>query len=157
MKSDFQFTVLRDQQEKKGYWTFPANENCLGTKVAHLKTADYAIENHEGFFLVERKASTGEFAMNVNEGRFVRELERMESCEHPFLVAEFAYDDLSIFPVNSGIPRHLWPSLKVTSKYLRKCWHAYELKYKTKLVAAGPDAEAYVAGLIKRVAEWLQK
>ncbi len=149
------YTVIRDTREKKRKgWMFSAGGIIAGTVTDILKTGDYTLEGLEKKIVIERKASTSEFATNINEERFDDELERMSSFEHPFLVLEFSMDDIINFPVGSGIPAYLWPKLKVTSHYMLKRLLEYQLKYKPQIILAGRDNGKEVAmSLFKRIAE----
>ena len=80
--------VIRDTREQKtgnGWW-FPESSLCAGTVVQTLKSGDYTLEGFEETFVIERKSGTAEIAQNINEGRFVRELERLEEFRFPFLL-----------------------------------------------------------------------
>lgn len=130
-------TIIRDVQEKNNFWTFPESASCNGTVVEHLKTGDYSIKGHENQFTIERKFSTGEFAGNITESRFERELDRLDKFEHPYLICEFTWEDMLSFPNNSTIPQKYWANLKVTSNYLIKRFYEIDLNHKTKIILAG--------------------
>jgi ERCC4-type nuclease len=142
------YSVIRDQQEKKNYWEFPRSSVCEGTTVQKLKTGDYTLKGYEDILSIERKWSTGEFATNINEARFFRELDRLELFAHPFLILEFDYDDILSFPANSEIPKYLWPKLKVTPNYMIKKLTEIDLNYKIKIIFAGQGRGAERAEII---------
>ena len=146
-----EFTVIRDTREQTG-WFFPKNEKCLGTITQGLKTGDYSIIGRENEFVIERKASTSEFATNVVEPRFVRELERLEQFKQAFIICEFTYSDILCFPIGSGIPKSKWDQLRITPKFMEAMLHDWELKYKMKFILAGPLAQTYALQLFKRMA-----
>jgi hypothetical protein len=146
------YTVIRDSQEQAG-WDFSITKYCEGTVVEKLPTGDYTIRGYEEVLTIERKGTTGEFAKNINEGRFERELVRMESFKYPFMVLEFDMDDIYEFPKNSGIPRSKWSNLRVTSFYIAKRLIEFELKYKTKIILAGTHGKDISSSIFKRVIE----
>jgi hypothetical protein len=146
------YFVIKDSKEQLG-WDFDKTENCLGMRVEHLPTGDYTIEGYETKVIIERKGSTGEFAKNINEGRFEAELSRMESFAFPFMVLEFTMRDLMLFPIGSGIPQFLWKKLRVTPFYMLRKLVEYELRYKTKIIFAGGYGKEFAASIFKRVIE----
>jgi hypothetical protein len=148
------YKVIRDSKEKQGHgWTFGKATWCEGTEVKNLTTGDYTLEGLEDNFTIERKADTSELSLNINEARFVRELERLDDMEYPFVVCECTYDDLINFPHGSGIPRHLWEHLKVSNHYLIKKIVEFQLKYKAKWIFAGQHGQRIAASILKRMAE----
>lgn len=134
------FKVLKDNKEKPG-WDFTDSKFCESVEMLHLPTGDYTVEGCEETFIIERKRSTGELAININQPRFQRELERLENFKNPFIICEFTWDDVYSFPVNSGIPKDKWHELKVTQKYLLSTILEYQMKYKTKIILAGDNAK----------------
>lgn len=146
------FKVIRDSREQNG-WTFGIGGSCAGMSVKGLPTGDYTIEGYETSFIIERKADTGEFAKNIIEHRFERELERLEKFEYPFMVLEFSLDDIIRFPVGSGIPKPVWPKLRVTGEFMLKRFLEYQMQYKTKIILAGSQGYRVAWSLFKRMIE----
>ena len=72
------YVVLKDTREKNG-WNFNSSSKCLAVARWGLKTGDYTIRGLEKDLVIERKASTGELAMNLGKKRkaFEAEIERM--------------------------------------------------------------------------------
>ncbi len=130
------YSVLIDEREQKP-WFFPQSSLCDGQKFTTLKTGDYTLQGYEDILSIEKKASTGEFATNINEARFFRELERLDKFAHPFLILEFDYEDMISFPKNSGIPQKVWPKLRVTPNYMIKKLTEIDLNFRTKIIFAG--------------------
>jgi hypothetical protein len=148
------YHVLRDQQEKARFWEFPAGVSCTGTETVHLKTGDYTLQGYEHVFIVERKGSMGEFAQNLFQPRFERELERLDLFEHPYLVLEFTWDEFINFPEGSGIPRSRWKYLRVTPQGLVKRFHELRLAHpKLRIECVGANGRAYASSLFKRITE----
>ena len=153
MSKIIKYTVIRDQQEKENAWEFEASRHCLGTVEQHLKTADYTLEGFESIFCVEKKSSTGEISKNVYDPAFERELERMEAFAYPYVVCEFTMDDVCRFPLDSGIPKYIWPRLCVTSHGLLKRILELSMQYKAKFIFAGNSGHQVARSLFKRVIE----
>lgn len=149
------FYVIRDIQEKRGFWEFSPSKYCAGTKEQHLLTADYTIEGMEHIFAIERKASTGEIAGNVCTKQFENELKRAMKFKHFFIVCEFTLADVLRFPFNSSIPKAVWPRLKITSHLLLKRIIELEMKYKCTFVFAGDavSAKEFARSVFKRMIE----
>lgn len=144
--------VLRDTREQRG-WEFPASANCLGTREETLKTGDYTLAGYEKLLVIERKASTAEWAKNVLEARFERELQRLDGFRWPFIICEFTYEDLKLFPERSGIPKSRWRSLRLSPNFLIKKLDEWQLKYRAKIILAGPLGRERAGGIFKRVIE----
>ena len=69
--------ILIDTREKQG-WNFEGFEKCEAQEVIGLKTGDYTLEGLETSLCIERKASTGEVALNLGKKRktFEAEMDR---------------------------------------------------------------------------------
>lgn len=126
-------TILIDNQEKRG-WTFAAYD-CK-TKIVNLQTGDYSVEGQEEYLCIERKGSTGELAINLGKLRatFERELQRMQTFKHKYIICEFPEVNFYCFPVKSGIPVMSWKKLKITGLYLLKTMYELADKYDIKLI-----------------------
>lgn len=136
MASATTFHVKKDTREQLG-WIFPKGGTCSGMSVATLKTGDYTIDGLEDQFVIERKGSTAEWAKNICEKRFERELERLDCYIFPFIILEFSYTDLLIYPRNSGIPKSKWNRIRVTPEFLLKRTLEIQCNHKVKIIAAG--------------------
>jgi hypothetical protein len=124
------YQVVRDTREKDGQgWSFAPSTACLGTVRRKLDTGDYTIEGLESLFTIDRKKSVSEFAGNLFQERFAREMDRMASLKMAIVMLEFEYEDLCEWPQSSGIPRSRWRYLKVTSSLLQKRFWEYRIKY----------------------------
>ena len=58
----------------------------------------------EDILSIERKGSISEFARNITEKRFERELERMVDYKYRYVILEFNLRDIMDYPNGSGIP-----------------------------------------------------
>lgn len=147
------YTVVRDSREQSNYWEFPESPWCNKTIEAGLKTGDYSLLGMEKFFTIERKASTGEFATNVCEKRFTRELERMDKMDQAYLILEFTYEDIESFPANSTIPSKYWKDLRVSAKFLRLRFFEIMSDYNVQVILAGNRGPEYAEQIFKRMAK----
>jgi ERCC4-type nuclease len=147
------YTVIKDTREQQG-WDFCSSTSCDGMIVTALHTGDYSLRGYENKFTIERKGLLAEFAKNINQGRFEKELERLEKFEHPFIILEFTMDDLLNFPQGTGIPKKYWPQLRVTKWVILKKFLELQMKYKTKIIFAGKQGKEVASSLFKRVVEF---
>lgn len=151
-KVDLKNIVLRDTSEKLGHgWWFGPDDIVETTEKANLFTGDYTLRGYEQDFIIERKGSTSEFSMNIFEKRFEDEMIRLDEFKWSFIVCEFTFEDLLSFPVNSGIPPRFWKKLKVNSSYLISAFLRYQVRYKTKIILAGEQAQVIATKLFKIV------
>lgn len=146
------YQVIRDSREQDG-WTFPVDDNCEGTVVAGLKTGDYTLKGFEKTFVIERKGCVSEFATNLMEDRFERELERLDSFLHPFIILEFQIENMFNFPKDSGIPLHMQGRIKVKPKFLIKRLNQILVCHKTKVIFAGDYGRWLASSIFKRIVE----
>ena len=100
------YVILKYTREKNG-WNFESSDRCLAVANWGLKTGDYTAKGLEKELVIERKASTGELAMNLGKKRkaFEAEIVRMSKFRWKYVIMEFSIDDLMNFPENSGIPK----------------------------------------------------
>lgn len=149
------WTVVRDTSEKEGHgwwWDEDPETGCQGTVMRSLDTGDYSLVGYESVLTIERKRNTGEFAQNVTQARFDRELDRLDDFPLPFLILEFTGDDLSNFPANSGVPHNRWRYLRTTPDFLWKKYVEYDCTRKVKILLAGKDGGKEAA---ERIFRWV--
>ena len=91
--------------------------------------------------------------MNLFESRFEKELVRLDSYKYPFLICEFDFESIILFPEGSGIPKNVWPKLKVNSGLILKKLTEWGCKYRTKMCFAGKYGKAMCESIFKRVLE----
>lgn len=112
--------IVRDTREKHG-WDFSlAGYEMVDQK---LDAGDYCLDGSKSL-IIERKATTGEIYLNLSatdmKNRFYREMVKLQEYSSAFVVCEFPERFLYEFPKNSSVPESKWPSLKMSSKYLRR-------------------------------------
>ena len=134
MNTESKYQVIVDTRERQPHF-FEATDRCEGFIRTKLHTGDYSLVGHEDKFTVDRKASLGEWATNINQARFERELQRLNEFEFPFLLFEFGIGHIQSFPVNSGIPEYVWPKLKVNTAIIMRRTFEMQFKYpKIKMI-----------------------
>lgn len=149
------FLVVRDTREKEGQgWQFAPSKNSAGTVVRTLKTGDYTIEGHEDTLCIERKGSVAEIAGNVYQARFERELERMASFRHAFVICEFSLADVIAYPEGAGLPERAKSRTRLTGYSILRRLTQLQLAFPSiHWVWAGDRGRAFAASLFKRVVE----
>lgn len=147
------YTVIRDTQEKVGFWTFEQNAQCNGTISKKLKTGDYSIVGLESIFTIERKKTVAEIAKNINEKRFENELDRMDKMSFAYIVCEFTMDDIMRWPLGSGIPKEKLQYLKVTKWFILRRLTEIQVQHNVKIIFAGIYGKEVAASLLKRIYE----
>ena len=127
--------ILKDTREKQG-WDFESSEKCEAQIDIGLKTGDYTLEGLETSLCIERKASTGELAMNLGKKRktFEAEIERMSHFRWAYIICEFSIDDLMTFPQNSGIPKSKWKFIRMNGKFMWRKLSEYEEDHGIQIV-----------------------
>lgn len=149
------YKIIRDTQEKVNTWNFIKSKYCDGTIDESLWTGDYTIQGMENIFSIERKASTGEIAGNVWTKQFLNELKRADKLKHFWVICEFSLKDILNFPYNSGIPKRIWPRLKVNATLILKKIIEFETNHNVKFIFAenGEVAKEAARAIFKRMIE----
>lgn len=139
--------IIVDSREKQPY-TF--KDNFI---VAKLDTGDYSLEGYENVFTVDRKATVSELAGNLTTARFKKELERMKSFKHAYLLLEFSFDDILRFPYGSDIPRKRWKYLKIRPPFIISALSRISLEYGVHIIYAGnrDNARDILISLLKNL------
>jgi len=118
--------IIIDTREKFP-WSF--DKTSASTVVRKLDTGDYAIEGLEDVLCIERKMSVAEIANNITAERFERELKRMAEFKYKFLILEFDYRDIDVFPEGANIPKHMKSKVRVKGPFIIKCLTRMAIKY----------------------------
>ena len=143
-------TVIIDTREQRP-WSFAGSGFTMVRR--KLETADYSVEGYEGHFAIERKGGVAEVAGNLvdKDGRFRRELERLQSYPHAHVIFEFALEDLYAYPHGAGIPRSRMSQIRARGPYLGKLLVDLMFLYPSiHWHFAGPRGEKLAVALIKR-------
>jgi ERCC4-type nuclease len=152
------FEVIRDTREKESNgWFFSKDKSCVGTQTKKLDTGDYTIVGCEKLFVIERKGSVAEWAGNLTQERFEKEMLRLENYLWPFIILEFTLEDMMNWPNNCGLPKDKIAEVKTSPFFLLKRVVELQLNYKTKIIFAGNKGKEIACSLFKRVAENVKK
>lgn len=148
------FNVIVDTREQTP-WTFTGSSSIAEIKHQKLDTGDYSIEGLEDILCIERKKSVSELAGNVTDKRFIRELERMAKFRFKFLILEFDYYAIDIFPQGSTIPKSLQSKIKISGAYIMKILSEIQIKYGIHVITCMNSnyAEHVASNIMKRVIE----
>jgi ERCC4-type nuclease len=131
------FKIIRDTREKHGQgWYFdPYVWPCDDFLIKKLDIGDYSIFGLEEQVVIERKATVAEFARNVVEARFKRELEKLSYIPNRYIILEFPWHKIEMYPEGSDIPKKKWSSIRVRGKYMLKCINTYRIGYGIHVIA----------------------
>ena len=137
------FVIIEDTREKNG-WDFDGFEECKATVHRGLKTGDYTLEGLEDILCIERKASTGELAMNLGkkQKQFDAEIERMSEFRWAYILCEFSIDTLMQFPKGSTIPHNRWKYLRMNGKFMWRKICEYKEKHGVETLFCDTKANA---------------
>lgn len=149
--------IIKVDTREKLPWTFPITTECAGIQRIKVDTGDYTLLGLEASVAIERKKNTSELINNFMEKRFEREFERLEEIKYPFLICEFTWEDVLLFPLNSGIPKYLWHRVQINSDYLRACITRVQCKYKTKWIFAGKFGQAAALNIFHYIWKYGEK
>lgn len=147
------FFVIRDTREQTG-WQFATGKSCLGTKSGTLKTGDYTVEGYENILSIERKGSVQEFAQNLMDDRFFREMERMKEYKHAYLILEFTAEDLFNYPQSANIPSAAKAKIRTNGNFLMSKTMYLQHNYPIKVFFAGrkgKDMAYYIMKMVTNV------
>lgn len=147
------FNVIVDTREQQP-WNFTSS-SINEIKRQKLDTGDYSIEGMEDILCIERKQSVSELAGNITDKRFIRELERMAKFRFKFLILEFDYYSIDIFPQGSTIPEKFRKNIRVSGNYIMKMLSEIQVKYGVHVVTCmNSNYASHVASnIMKQVIE----
>ena len=136
------YLILKDtrEKEKKG-WVFKTDRSCAGTEVQKLDTGDYTIAGFENILCIERKGSVSEFARNIVEKRFEKELDRMDEFPYSYILLEFTEEDINNFPKGCGIPRRVQKYVRIKPKFIYYRIKEIMEQHKVKIILCGDNGK----------------
>lgn len=145
------FHIIIDTREQHP-WSFDHMEKSI----SKLDTGDYSLKGLENLFCIERKGSVSEFANNITEKRFKDVVERMNKIPHAFLLFEFSFEDVLIYPVGSNVPKRMWDKLKISPKFILKHIVELQIKNNIKVVFCGDasNAEKMAISIMRKIYEY---
>lgn len=148
-------TLIIDTREKR-----PINISCgrvfENIITEKLDTGDYSIDGLQEYLCIERKGSIQEFAQNVLQKRFTRELDRMNH-KYSFVILEFTFDQLLSYPDGCGLPQKVIRKIKTNGKWITTQLIDLQLKYPhIHFIFVGNNAVEYITRICRKVveAEW---
>lgn len=136
--------VIKDTREQAG-WEFP------GMVIGTLHTGDYTLQGYEKDFIIERKGKLTEFANNVVDPRFERELDRLDDFKWPFLICEFEFSDIMTWPFSAKLPPSLTNKIKISKYFILKRVNEILVNHKTKILFVGKYGKETAESLFKRI------
>ena len=145
-------TLIIDTREKR-----PLDITCghIYEEVIHekLDTGDYSIDGLQDYLCIERKGSIQEFAQNIWEARFIRELDRMNH-KYSFVIFEFTLDELLQYPDGCGLPKRVIKRIRTNGKLITSKLIEYQCTYPhIHFIFVGQDAIEYVNRISRKVVE----
>jgi ERCC4-type nuclease len=145
--------IIVDTREKF-FWSFDGfpDVRIIPRK---LNTGDYSLEGYENILSIERKKSVSEIAGNITEKRFWREMDRLSTIKHRFLICEFTYADINDYPDNSGLSQSIRDKIKVRGPFILREISRIQIQYGVHVMLCGPKCYAEQAAhtIFKRVLE----
>lgn len=145
------FNVIIDTREQQP-WEFTSS-SIDSTIRQKLDTGDYSIAGLENVLCIERKKSVSEIATNITTDRFKNELERMAQFKYKFLILEFNYSDIDLYPEYSGLPKATIAKIRVRGPFIMKFLSEIQVKYNIHVLCCqNPRYAQYVAtNIMKQV------
>jgi len=122
------FTIVCDTREQLPI-VWRESQAVAGTLRKKLDVGDYSILGMEDVLAIERKGTCQEFAHNILEDRFYRELERLNLYKYAFLILEFSMDEMEAYPFKTKLPKSVVRKIRVRGKFLLKKLVEIECKY----------------------------
>ena len=113
--------IIQDTREKMP-WNFESFSECEGQIREYVDAGDYVIQGNEQLITIDRKKSVTELANNlgIRIQRFRNEMERMQEYKYKYVVCEFPYEKLLMFPKGAGLPKTVLRKIRVKGKFLVK-------------------------------------
>lgn len=148
------YTVIRDTREKpdQGWW-FRKSNKCDGTIEKKLDTGDYSIVGLTDILTIERKGSVSEFARNVVQERFIKELNRLSEFEFSFILLEFDMDNVIKYPKGCGMSTASQKRCRVKGSYFLRRIIELEMQYPTKIIFVGSHGRQVADSIFRRTIE----
>ena len=142
--------IIIDTREQQP-WAFAE----YSTTVQKLDTGDYTIRGMEDVLCIERKKSVSELATNIMEDRFWREMERMGSFTHKFLILEFDYRHIMDYPEGSDLPKRVKSRIRIRGPFIIKKMCEIQMNHSVHILPCGntENAEFVATNIIKKVYE----
>jgi hypothetical protein len=148
--------IIQDTREKEP-WLLTAFSEVHSQVIATVNAGDYTIKGKEKLITIDRKKKPAELANNLGmyKDRFMRELERMKEYQHRYVVCEFPYEKLVMFPKGSGLPLRVQRKVRAKGKFLVKQVERMSEEYEVEFIfcANREEAQEKAIELFKRALE----
>jgi ERCC4-type nuclease len=146
-------TLICDTREKNPL-IIPDNRVFADVIKKKLDTGDYSVAGLETYLCIERKGCVSEFAGNLFQDRFDRELQRMVSYKYAFILLEFSLEDLLKFPYGSGLSKSVIKRIHYSGKLLLKKMTEIQCNYPSiHIIFCGDNILDMLYSICKRVVE----
>lgn len=135
--------IIQDTREKEP-WSLTSFASVSAQVVETVKAGDYVIQGKETLITIDRKKKAAELANNLGmyKERFERELERMQVYTHRYIICEFPYQKLLMFPKGSGLPTRIQRKVRAKGKFLVKQVERMSEEYGVEFIFCANRAEA---------------
>ena len=135
--------IIQDTREKIP-WNFVEFPECTGQIRQTVSAGDYILSGHETLITIDRKKRPAELANNLGmyQDRFERELQRMQEFSYRYVLCEFSYEKLLMFPKGSGLPRRVTKRIRAKGKFLVTQVARLSEEYDVEFVFCQDRAEA---------------
>jgi hypothetical protein len=145
------YTILRDTRERESNgWFFDNLVWCVGTIRKKLDTGDYTIQGYENVIALERKGTVTEWAGNVTQPRFYKELERLRLIKYTYILLEFNMYDMLQYPTNLQLPTYALNRIKVGGEFLLKKTLEIQRDYGVNILLCGCVGREVAISIFKR-------
>jgi len=147
-------SIIIDSREQTPF-SFASFEYIDNIIVRKLDTGDYSIDGMEDLLCIERKMTVAELAMCLTKPRFFNELDRMTNYKYRYLLCEFDYYHIDVYPENSDIPLSKRKNIRIKGPFIRSKIIEMTLKYGINVILCGNHsyAEDIAATIMKKVWE----
>jgi len=148
--------IVQDTREKEP-WNFSAFSDCKGQIIETVNAGDYVLKDNENLITIDRKKKPAELANNLGMyiERFENEMSRMQSYKHRYVLCEFSYEKLLMFPKGSGLPMRVQRKIRAKGKFLGRQVARLSEEYQVEFIfcACRRDAQEKAMQLFKKALE----
>lgn len=127
--------IVQDTREKIP-WIFNSFEECTGQVIETVSAGDYVIKGKETLITIDRKKRPAELANNLGMyiKRFEKEMQKMQYYKNRYVICEFPYERLLMFPKGSGLSKRIQRRIRVRGKFLGKQVQRLSEEYEVEFI-----------------------
>lgn len=135
--------IIQDTREKEP-WSLTSFEDVRAQVIETVNAGDYTIKGKETLITIDRKKKPAELANNLGmyKDRFMRELERMRQYKFRYVICEFPYEKLLMFPKGSGLPLRVQRKVRAKGKFLVSQVQRMSEEYEVEFIFCANREEA---------------